>query len=136
MYLFSLLLPLTTLFLLARADPPFPIITKPYPPAVSTKVASDVSVYLTSAAAQPAYTSVLIAFASEAPELASSLVSGPLVLGVMFFTATATPTWYPQLPSDVQVCFMFPGWRLSFGIFGRLMCGIVVVCFFGGCCAG
>ena len=90
---------------LAAAQQPFPIVTKSVPTQVVAKISSDYAAYLTSVIAQPAYTSAVkeMVTASDVPaELVDAANTNPIELAQAFLTATATPSWYPGLPSDLQ----------------------------------
>ncbi|CAF9919886.1 MAG: hypothetical protein GOMPHAMPRED_001911 [Gomphillus americanus] len=43
-----------------------------------------------------------MALATEVPDLAEEVNGDPILLAEAFLTATATPTWYTALPSDIQ----------------------------------
>jgi hypothetical protein len=99
-------LALVPLLPFALAQAPFPIGTKTdFPSSVATKISSDFSSYFSSVHAESAWSSLVpvMQTATGLPDDQYRSAAGdPAGLGYMFFTATATPTWYPALPSNLQ----------------------------------
>ena len=88
---------LPVLLPLAAAQAPFPgIATRSLNDAQSSKLVSQISSYVASVIEQPAYTSAV----AELEEVGRE--DNPIDLALAFVTATATPAWYSDLPSDLQ----------------------------------
>lgn len=99
------LLPLAAL---GAAQMPFPVMTRSAPQSIIDEISADVSKYVTSLTAQPAYTSAVNELNNDQSidqDLVEQADGNPIVLAEAFLTATATPAWYTALPSDLQVCF-------------------------------
>ena len=104
-YIFSLIFVLS----LAYAQTPFPIAFQPVTNVaqVSSLSSLDTS-YVESLQMQPAFTSfseyMATATSLSEDELNAfgSALNNPILLGIGFFTATATPAWYTEIPSDLQ----------------------------------
>ena len=105
-YMFSLIFVLLSL---AYAQTPFPCAFQTATNAAEISAISSLETsYVESLVKQPAYTSF-----SEYMATATSLsedelnaygraLNNPILLGIEFFTATATPAWYTEIPSDLQ----------------------------------
>lgn len=93
---------------LACAQVPFPIAFKSINAAQSSALSSLYHSYEVSLVLQPAYTTfaVYMAEATNLPidaEVAfESAGNDPVSLADSFFTATATPAWYTEIPNDLQ----------------------------------
>ncbi|MCJ1328042.1 hypothetical protein MMC10_004717 [Thelotrema lepadinum] len=77
----------------------FPIVTKTVASAVISQINSDVASYSTSVAGSPAYTSAVLELEQQCD---CDDPDDPLALAGVLLTATATPSWYTELPGDLQ----------------------------------
>ena len=89
---------------LALGQTPFPIA---FSSANAAQLSSSLSSYDSSLAQQPAYTSFASYMAtatvsSDASAEFASASNNPLLLAINFFTATATPAWYTEIPAPFQ----------------------------------
>lgn len=103
-YIFSLVLALP----LAYAQTPFPIAFRTVNSAQASSISSLVSSYAVSLEHQPTFTS-LVNYMVTATGLSQAEINAfyeadndPVLLANEFFTATATPVWYPELRGDLQ----------------------------------
>ncbi|MCJ1392940.1 hypothetical protein MMC18_005812 [Xylographa bjoerkii] len=92
---------------LASAQTPFPIAGSLIPVTMTATLIAQESSYASSVAAQPSYTSFANSICSATVDEAAATFFAeascdPFNLANAFFTATATPAWYTQLPSNVQ----------------------------------
>jgi len=104
-HIFSLILALLPL---AYAQTPFPIAFKTANSAQLSTISSSVSSYISSVVQQPAYTT-FSAYMATATDLSPDEQDAfneadydPVLLAEEFFTATATPVWYTEIPSNLQ----------------------------------
>jgi hypothetical protein len=104
-YIFSLVLALLPL---AYAQTPFPIAFKTVNPAQSSSISSLASSYIISVEQQPAFTtfsSYMAAATGLSQDELNAFIeadNNPILLANEFFTATATPVWYTEIPSNLQ----------------------------------
>jgi hypothetical protein len=104
-YIFSLILALLPL---AYAQTPFPIAFKTVNSAQASSISSLASSYAISVEQQPAFTtfSAYMATATGLSQDGSDAFNeadyNPILLANEFFTATATPAWYTEIPSSLQ----------------------------------
>jgi hypothetical protein len=104
-YIFSLIVALLPL---AYAQTPFPIAFKTVNSAQASSISSLASSYAKSAEQQPPFTT-LAEYMATATDLSQDELdafnnadNNPIFLGGDFLTATATPVWYTQIPSNLQ----------------------------------
>jgi hypothetical protein len=104
-YIFSLILALLPL---AYAQTPFPIAFKSANSAQISSISSLVSSYLVSVVQQPAFTTfeaymaTATGLSQDEQDAFDEADDNPILLADEFFSATATPAWYTQIPSDLQ----------------------------------
>ncbi|KAK0514423.1 hypothetical protein JMJ35_003040 [Cladonia borealis] len=79
-------------------------------PAQETKAIKDLSAYLTSLTAQPAYTAAAAAFASAVPsDVQSEIENDPDAYLQSVLTETALPSWFSALPTSALAYFSSVG---------------------------
>ncbi len=104
-FTFSLVLALLPL---AYAQTPFPIAFKTGNAAQASSASSLASSYALSVEQQPAFTTFAASMAqatglTENEQVAfNNADNNPILLANAFFTATATPAWYTEVPSNLQ----------------------------------
>lgn len=93
---------------LACAQTPFPIAFKTVNAAQASSISSLASSYAVSVEQQPAFTTFSASMAaatdltSDEQAAFSGASNNPILLAYEFFTATATPVWYTQIPTGLQ----------------------------------
>jgi hypothetical protein len=104
-YIFSLILALLPL---AYAQTPFPIAFESVNSAKASSYSSLISSYAGSLENQPAFTTFAYYMATatglppDEQDAFNEASTNPAGLALEFFTATATPAWYTEIPSDLQ----------------------------------
>ncbi len=104
-FIFSLLL---TLLPLAYAQTPFPIAFKTVNAAQGSSLSSLASSYALSVEQQPAFTTfagymaTATGLSQDELDAFNAANNNPIILAGAFFTATATPAWYTEIPGNLQ----------------------------------
>ena len=94
---------LTMAMAFAAPDVPFPVAASSFGPIQASLINNDVQSFLATETAASAFQAAVTAFAAVTDAgLVHNYRGDPNMLALEYFTATATPTWWTELPKPLQ----------------------------------